>query len=173
MLSFGHVSTRAQVTPAEYLRMTFERDAELVRGEIVERSMPDYLHSTVQYLLLMLFGELARKYPVLARPELRLQLARTTFRIPDISVFTAKPDLAVPKTPPLLVIEILSKDDRHSDLMEKLEEYRQWGVPNIWVIDPKLRRFSDYGDYGLRLASSLSLPDYSFELTPSQLFADL
>ena len=56
MLSFGHVSTRAQVTPAEYLRMTFERDAELVRGEIVERSTPDNAHSTIQYLLLALVG---------------------------------------------------------------------------------------------------------------------
>ena len=100
-------------------------------------------------------------------------MGRDTFRIPDIAVFVVEPDLAIPRDPPLLVIEILSKDDRHSDLMEKLEEYRQWGVPNIWVIDPSIRRISDYGDYGLRLASSLSLPEYSFELTPSQLFADL
>ena len=95
----------------------------------------------------------------------------------DFSAFQTSPSSADPTrrraaTLPLLVIEILSKDDRYHDLMEKLEEYRVWGVPNIWVIDPLAKRFSIYTE----LASErllLALADYPFELTPSVLFSDL
>jgi Uma2 family endonuclease len=79
----------------------------------------------------------------------------------------------VPDQPPLVVVEILSKDDRHVDLMQKLEEYHNWGVAHIWVIDPSLKRFSMYTGFGLQNVSSLSLSDYPFQLTPTELFADL
>ncbi len=79
----------------------------------------------------------------------------------------------VPDKPPLVVVEILSKDDRHLDLMQKLEEYRAWGVPHIWVIDPSTQRFSMYTELGLQNVSSLSLSDYPFQLTPAELFANL
>jgi Uma2 family endonuclease len=75
--------------------------------------------------------------------------------------------------PPMLVIAILSKDDRYHDLMEKLEEYRAWGVANIWVVDPLAKRFSVYTELGLQNVSSLALPSYAFQLTPADLFADL
>ncbi len=75
----------------------------------------------------------------------------------------------MPSTPPLLVIEILSNDDRHHDLMEKLEEYRVWGVPNIWVVDPMAKRLALYTASALQYVSSLALADYPFELTPSTL----
>ena len=72
-----------------------------------------------------------------------------------------------------MIVEIVSKDDRYLDVMQKLEEYREWGVPNIWVIDPSTRRFSMYTELGLQNVSSLSLSDYPFQLTPAELFADL
>jgi Uma2 family endonuclease len=57
--------------------------------------------------------------------------------------------------------------------MQKLEEYRAWGVPNIWVIDPQTQRFSIYTEIGLQNVSSFSLASYSFQLTPSDLFSQL
>ena len=75
-------------------------------------------------------------------------------------------------TPPLVAIEILSKDDRHHDLMEKLEEYRVWGVPNIWVIDPETQRFSIYTELGLQNVSPF-LAHYPFQLAPAELFSHL
>jgi Uma2 family endonuclease len=174
MLCFPQMATKAQITAEQYLHMTFEHDAEYVRGEIVERSMPDNVHSLIQFLILMEIGRLIRTHPLFPRPELRLRLAPEVYRIPDISVFAGEePKQSVPSTPPLLVIEILSKDDRHHDLMEKLEEYRVWGVPNIWVVYPLAKRLSLYTEIGLQNVSSLALADYPFELTPSILFSDL
>jgi Uma2 family endonuclease len=122
------MATKAGITAEQYLHMTFEHDAEFVHGEIVERALPDYTHSRIQFLILMAIGRLIQSYPLFPRPELRLRLAADVYRVPDISVFAGdEPKQSVPSSPPLLVIEILSKDDRHHDLMEKLEEYHAWG----------------------------------------------
>jgi|HubBroStandDraft_6_1064221.scaffolds.fasta_scaffold181931_1 Uma2 family endonuclease len=172
VLCFPQVATKTQITAEQYLRMTFEPDAEFVRGEIVERAMPDYLHGRLEYLISLAFGRLiqsSRLYPCL---EVRMKLAADVYRIPDVAVFTESQQ-PVPDTPPLIAIEILSKDDRHSDVMQKLEEYLAWGIANIWVVDPITKRFSAYTHLGLQNVSSFSLSNYSFQLTPSDLFSDL
>jgi Uma2 family endonuclease len=174
MLFFEHVSTRTQVSAEEYLHMTFEHDAEFVRGELVERGLPNYLHSRLQFLILLRLIDIARDRPVFPCPELRLRLAPDIYRIPDISIFAGnEPTESAPSTPPLVVIEILSPDDRHSVLMEKLGEYRRWGVSHIWVVDGINRRLSVYSDAGLQHAASVVLPEYSFEIAADDLFSSI
>ena len=173
MLSFERVATKTQITAEQYLRMTFEHDAEFVHGEIVERSMPDYIHSTIQALLAFLFGALRQSHGLLTCCELRLKLAPDVYRIPDVCLLIHPPEGRIPEEPPLVVIEILSKDDRHSDLMQKLEDYQSFGVPNIWVIDPMTKRFSIYTELGLQHVSSFALSGYPFQLAPADLFSQL
>jgi len=174
VLCFEQMGTKSQIRAEDYLRMTFEHDAEFVHGEIVERSMPDLTHGRIQFLLGAELAKFIRTRPLYACFEVRMKVAPGIYRIPDAAVFAGKPpDQLVPDTPPLVVVEILSKDDRHSDLMQKLEEFRQWGVPHIWVIDPLTKRFSMYTERGLEKVSSLSLSDYPFQLTPAELFANL
>src|ERR1035438_8568519 len=97
VICFGQVATKTQITAEQYLHMTFEHDAEFVHGEIVERSMPDNIHATIQFLILLQLGALIHKYPLYPRPELRLRLAPDMYRIPDISVFAGqKPAQNVP-----------------------------------------------------------------------------
>jgi Uma2 family endonuclease len=167
------MSTKTQIRPQDYLRMTFEHDAEFVQGEIVERAMPDEIHSAIQFLILLHFGNLIHSYPVYPRPEIRMKLAPNAYRVADIAVFAGSHPPPVPETPPLVVVEIRSKEDRCGDIMQKLEEYRRWGVSDIWVIDPSLKRFSIYTDLGLQNVSSLGLADYPFQLTPAELFENL
>jgi len=173
VLCSQQVATKTQNRAEDYLRMTFEHEAEFVHGEIVERSMPDEIHSAIQFLILLRFGRLIGSYAIYPRPEIRMRLAEAVYRIADIAVFVGAHPAPVPETPPLVVVEILSKDDRYVDLMEKLEEYRNWGVEHIWVIDPLAKRFSVYSEFGLQNVSSLVLPDYSFQLTPAELFAEV
>jgi Uma2 family endonuclease len=174
VLCFWQVATKTQIRSEDYLRMTFEHDAEFVHGEIVERSMKDYIHGRLEFLLGAEFAKLIPNFSLHPCLEVRMKLARDIYRIPDFAVFGAAPsNQHVPDTPPLVVVEILSKDDRHLDLMQKLEEYRQWGVPHIWVIDPSTKRFSMYTDLGLQNVSSLRLSEHPFQLTPAELFANL
>jgi Uma2 family endonuclease len=173
MLSFSQVSAKTQIRPEEYLRTSFEHDAEFVHGELMERAMPDEIHSAIQFLILLRFGSLIQTYPLFPRPEIRMKVAANAYRIADVAVFAGAHPQPVPEQPPLVVVEILSKDDRHFDLMQKLEDYRVWGVPHIWVVDPSTKRFSLYSELGLQHVSSLSLPGYPFELTPAELFESL
>jgi Uma2 family endonuclease len=46
--------------------------------------------------------------------------------------------------PPELVVEILSPDDRWSEVMEKLEEYLAFGIDRVWIVDPRLRQVFAY-----------------------------
>jgi Uma2 family endonuclease len=116
---------------------------------------------------------LVQSYPLYPRPEIRMRVGRDRYRVADIAIFAGSHPQPVPETPPLVVVEILSKDDRHSDVIQKLEEYREWGVAHIWVIDPSTKRFWLYNELGLQNASSLALSEYPFQLTPAELFADL
>jgi Uma2 family endonuclease len=173
VLCFPQVATKTQITAEQYLRMTFEHDAEFVPGEIVERAMPDYIHGRTQGLLAVLLETVSRSHALLACAGLRMKVASDGYRIADVAVFSERPREPFPDTPPQIALEILSKDDSHSDLMQKLEEYLTWGVANIGVVDPITKRFSAYTHLGLQNVSSFSLPDYSFQLTPSDLFNDL
>jgi Uma2 family endonuclease len=168
------MATKTQIRAEDYLRMTFEHDAEFAHGEIVERSMPDKLHAWIQSLIVLRFGSLIQTHSLYPLTEVRVKVAVNTYRIPDVTIFAgALPEESVPETAPLVVVEILSKDDRQFDLMQKLEEYRVWGVPYIWVIDPAAKQFSVYYESGIQMVSSLSLHEYPFDLTPAELFESL
>jgi Uma2 family endonuclease len=132
------MGTKAALPVAEYLRTSFpDLDKEYRDGELVERSLPDYLHSKTQGLLILLLGALRKTFPVFVCPELRVQVRPGLIRIPDVSVFYPnEPQERVPTTPPFVAIEILSPEDRMANVRSKLAEYRTWGVPNIWVIEP-------------------------------------
>src|SRR5580704_1457529 len=167
------MSTKTQIRSEDYLRMTFEHDAEFVHGEIVERGMPDLNHGRLEGLIFSQFDRLRQSHGLFPCVEVRMKIAADLYRIPDVAAFACRTSQQVPDKPPLVVVEILSKDDRYSDVMQKLEEYREWGVAHIWVIDPSTKRFSMYTELGPQNVSSLALSEYPFQLTPAQLFANL
>jgi Uma2 family endonuclease len=167
------MATKSQITAEQYLDMTFEYDAEFVRGELVERSFPDLAHSTAQAAVCWGFAELERRFRLHPCLGIRMKLGDGLYRVADVAVFSDRPAEPYPEQPPLIVVEILTADDRYHYLMQKLEEYRVWGVPNIWVVDPLAKRFAVYTDWGLQYVSSLALADYPLELTPGVLFSDL
>src|SRR5215469_6745909 len=124
MLCFDQVATKTQVRAEDYLRMTFEHDAEFVHGDIVERPMPDTTHARIQFLLAFEFGKIAQVRALYPCLELRLKVAPETYRVSDLAAFAGSPPVEeVPAEPPLVVIEIVSKDERYSELTRKLEEY--------------------------------------------------
>jgi len=45
---------------------------------------------------------------------------------------------------PELIVEIVSPNDRWTDLMAKLEDYFSIGVGLVWIVDPQRRRVSCY-----------------------------
>lgn len=171
------MATTVRVTPQDYLRMakgSDRPDVEYVRGEIVERGTPDLVHSGVQKRLIIVFSTIEDLHRVYAFPELRLQLAEDVFRVPDVTVFSgAPPSQLVPDRPPLCVVEIVSRDDRYTDLLQKLAEYHRWGVQRIWVADPWLERLSVYDGNDLRQRAELRLPGVERRTTIGELIRGL
>lgn len=69
------MSARAGMSVEEYLHTSFpDLDREYRDGELVERSLPDYLHGKVQLLLAALFLTLRGKMPVFPCVETRLKI---------------------------------------------------------------------------------------------------
>jgi Uma2 family endonuclease len=165
------MGTKAALPVEEYLRTAFpDLDKEYRDGGLVERSLPDYLHSRTQGLLIMLLGALRTMFPVFVCPELRVQVRQGLVRIPDVSVFYPnEPQESVPATPPFVVIEILSPDDRMADMRNKLAEYRAWGVMHVWLVDPHSQRMYTC-NAELVEVSMLRITELGLELKPADIF---
>ncbi len=70
-----------------------------------------------------------------------MRVSATRFRIPDVCVISREqPVEPVFTRPPLICIEILSREDTLVRLQERIDDYLDFGVPNIWVLDPESRR---------------------------------
>lgn len=136
------MGTTALVSVDDYLHTSYpDGDREFVDGEIVERGMPTVAHGGLQAKLVTQL--LVRRPDFFTGVAVRLQITSTRFRVPDVIVMPeARLEDRAVLEPPLLVVEIISPDDRVSDLHRKIDEYRALGIPNIWIFDPELRRAS-------------------------------
>ena len=52
----------------------------------------------------------------------------------------ASPVEAIFTRPPFLCVEILSREDRMTEMLERVDDYLAFGVSYVWVIDPRRRR---------------------------------
>lgn len=142
------MASRTLVSVEEYLRTSYRPDCDYVDGEIVERNLGELDHSDLQGEIVTYFRTRLRKSGVFAYPEQRVQVSPTRFRIPDVCVLTSKPTEQIFRTPPFIAIEILSKDDRISAMQERIDDYLNFGVRYVWLIDPRTRRAWTYTKEG-------------------------
>src|SRR5271166_2138094 len=130
------------ISVEEYLSTSYDPDLEFVDGVLVERNVGEWVHSLIQSNVLF---ALRRKYPHLkVVAELRSSVTGTRYRLPDVCVLLAPPKTKYLLEAAFLVVEVLSESDVMSSVIEKLNEYANKGVPNIWLIDPRLQLMSAY-----------------------------
>lgn len=135
------MATSTLVSVEEYLRSDWSPDREYVDGEVQERNLGEFDHATLQHYLQFIFETNAAAWRITVRPELRLQVSETRFRVPDVMVLReGQPWDQVIRQAPLLCIEILSPEDRFGRVEEKVVDYLKMGVSTVWVIDPVERR---------------------------------
>src|SRR5258708_387005 len=95
------------VTAEQYLHMSFEHDAELVEGRIVERPVPTWQHASMQVFLIRELWAIDRSLRLFTVSEQRVQTQPHRFRVPDVCVVTEKPEGGrIVTRPPYLCIEI-------------------------------------------------------------------
>jgi Uma2 family endonuclease len=163
------MSSATLIPVEEYLNTSYDPDVEYVDGVLVERNVGDWLHSLIQSNLIY---SLSTRYPsIKVLPALRSRTTATRYRLPDVCVLLAPPRTRYLVDAAHIAIEILSEADRMSEVLEKLEEYAAKGVPNIWLIDPRLQRISLYaaGNLALVKGAAISTSD-GIELTRDEIF---
>jgi Uma2 family endonuclease len=169
-------STEELWTVREYLRTSWSPDREFVDGRIEERNLGEKEHSIIQRYLTFFFMLKRAEWGVEVFPELRTQTKTTRFRVPDVLVTRAGDNFERYVTrPPLLAIEILSPEDTLTAMRTKAEEYRQFGVENIWIIDPESRIVYRYSESGLDdvRTGDLTVSSTPIRIVVSEMFAEL
>jgi Uma2 family endonuclease len=120
------------VTPSEYLRTSYRPDCDLVDGQPAERNCGEYEHANLQGALVVWLRTRQREWNIRVLPEQRIQVAPGRYRVPDICVMDRElPIEPVFTRPPLLCIEILSKDDTLRGMQERVDDYFHFGVRDV------------------------------------------
>lgn len=142
-----------------YLHSSYEPDAEYVDGEIESRPMGEYDHASWQQAIQRWFLQHEREWNVRVRPELRVQVARNRYRVPDVTVLDRnRPIEQIITHAPVAVFEILSPEDSMMRVTRKLGEYATMGIPHIWVIDPTSKQTWRFRNNQLNLSSTFGEP---------------
>jgi Uma2 family endonuclease len=139
----------------EYLSTSYDPDVEFVDGVLVARNVGEWPHSRVQTNILV---ALTGRYPHLEVVfGLRSKTANTRYRIPDVSVVLAPPQTDYLLDAAFLVVEVLSKRDAMSAM-----------------IDPRMQLMSTYRPPALVEIESetIATADGSIELSRAEIFAE-
>ena len=141
--------TSTMVPLAEYLHTSYRPDRDWIDGEVKERNMGEGQHALIQAFFIMFLGQRQRAWGVRVLPEQRVQVSETRFRVPDVCMArVSDPFERIVRVPPLLCVEILSWDDRMTEIQERVDDYFAMGVQAVWVVDPRRRRAFAAGSGG-------------------------
>jgi Uma2 family endonuclease len=126
------------ITEEQYLHTSYEPDCEFEDGVLIERNVGEEPHSWLQLVLGAFFLQRRKLWNIQAYPEQRIRLREGRYLIPDVCVIRGpRPSERVFTQPPLIWIEILSSEDRPIRVNRKIREILDFGVPNVWIIDPE------------------------------------
>src|SRR5882724_6908421 len=102
------MATKALITAAQYLATRYDREPELVHGELVERPLPTFPHGNLQLQVGARLRALSPSHRVFTGVEVRVQIAPDLYRIPDIAIWEGAQPEPVPSNPPLVIVEVSS-----------------------------------------------------------------
>ena len=150
--------TSTVVSVEEYVSTDYSPDREYLNGAVVKRNLGERGHSRLQTLVCGYILAREKEWRVVALSEQRVQVKASRFRVPDICVLGEDdPDEAIVRHPPIVCIEILSRDDRMSAMKERIEDYLEMGVRCIWFLDPVASSAFDATREGIREVNEATL----------------
>jgi Uma2 family endonuclease len=169
-------------------------ERELIRGELRERptmTTRGFAHSAVMNRVAQRLTNWSDLQPeprgtvVVGDAKVRLRQDPPTFVGVDVAYIGAgsKPEASrrarFISGRPILAVEILSPNDRHEDVSDKVVEYLEAGVPLVWIVDTLFSTVTVYRpdakpqlfNADQILTAELFLP--GFQVTVADLFEDL
>jgi Uma2 family endonuclease len=160
----------------EYLRTSYRPDRDYVDGQVIERNLGEHEHSDLQTEFAFYFRQRRKQWKLHAVVEQRVQVSPTRYRIPDICVVpSGGPHPTIYREPPLICIEILSKDDRLPRVEQRIDDYLKFGVRHVWLVDPMKKRAWTYTAEGHGEAGDgiLRTGDPAIQVDLAEVFAGL
>jgi len=108
-------------------------------------------------------------------PRTQIRISRTTLLCPDLALVT----VATGKL--WLAVEVVSRDDHHTDTFIKKQVYEDIRVPRLWMVDPRYDNVEVYHStpFGLVLKNILAgnellaealIPE--FQIAVAELFSE-
>lgn len=133
------------ITAEQFAEMEFDDPCELVRGEIVKLSPTRQPHGLICTRIARLLDEHSEQAAcgraVSNDSGLLLEQDPDTLRCPDVywmSNATIEKNGLVQgfsESAPELAVEVISPSDRWSMILEKVGQYLNFGVTEVWLID--------------------------------------
>ena len=124
------------------------KQVELVRGWLVVKEPPGYLHGNVTARIAFELMQYARAQGLgqilVGDPGFKLSASPDTVRGPDVAFVQRSrvPDplpRAFADFPPDLAVEVLSPHDRPGEILAKVGDWLEAGTRLVWVVDPERR----------------------------------
>jgi len=134
-------TNRDRKTVSDYMRLDETTRVELIQGEFLMTPSPTYRHQAIVRNLLVLLHSFVTRAGLgqIVPAPLDVILSEHDVVQPDL-VFVAADHFDRIKErlhgPPDLAVEILSASNAERDRIVKRDLYRQYGVPEYWIVDP-------------------------------------
>lgn len=173
---------RAPVSVDEFWHLAHRLPrAELVGGQVIELVPPGVRHG----VLVLSLGQRLREHVagrglgiVVSDTGFILSTEPPTVRAPDVAVvFKRRVPSPLPAKffpgAPDLAVEVLSPDDRPSEVAAKVADYLRAGAQGVWLVDPDARTVTVHTHAGVTifgrdevLRGAPPLPDFALPLQP-------
>jgi Uma2 family endonuclease len=158
----------------EYLSTTYRPNCEYIDGVLRPKPMPTRKHGLMEGWLVVLIQRAFPEFEAVTEVTVRIHADR--YLVPDLLVQRRdRIQDPYPIEPVHLCAEILSPDDRMSEVFAKCEEYHAWGVATTWIIDPEALRCWVYcaGERPNEVAEPGSLTAEGIAISVAELFSVL
>jgi Uma2 family endonuclease len=167
------MSSATLMSVQEYLATSYRPDREFLDGALCERNLGEFEHSLLQSAAVAWFWTRQKEWNILPLVAQRVQAAPSRFRVPDVTVLRSdQPRQPIVTTPPLILIEVLSKDDTLRSMRERVDDYLNLGVKHVWILDPASKRAYVCSQTGFQEPEhgTLVVPNTPIRLVLSELF---
>lgn len=172
------MTTAATVFVEEYLTNPEYKYCEYLDGMIRDKypvvggvPLVSNVHAALVSLMSEWFGQHKKDWRVRCGAEVTTAIDPIRYGQPDLSMIPFGPMDEYQMTPPLIAIEVLSPSNSGKDLLSKLEDYEQFGIRNVWVIDPERRTGHVCRGAEMTETSRFSVPGTAIYLDFTQLLA--
>jgi Uma2 family endonuclease len=143
------------ITAEQLLQMPALEHCELIRGKLAKMSPTGLEHGRVANRISVRLGLFVEEHKlgIVTTAEAGFQIGRNpdTVRASDVAFLSAarlpkNPIIGFFDGPPDLAVEVLSPNDRASEVLSKIPEWLMAGCRMVWLVDPISRTVSVYHD---------------------------